>query len=100
MLKDKIGDREEDEFVASSFWAFKPRSSKTTCIKEDGYWATDAEVHEGDMCGVFDWKTTQSINVKKELLACIETVAAGALGYMWSDYTNFAQRKAVHFNFH
>lgn len=73
---------------------------KTTCTKEDGYWAADAEIHEGDMSGVSNWKTTQNVNLKKEPMACIETAAAGALGYMWSDHTNFAQRKAVHFDFH
>ncbi|KAI5448221.1 hypothetical protein KIW84_015589 [Lathyrus oleraceus] len=82
VLEDRRGDREGDEFVASPFWAFKPRSSKTTCTKEDGYWAADVKVHEGDMCGVSDWKITQRVNVKKEPLACIETAAAGALRYM------------------
>ncbi|KAI5439493.1 hypothetical protein KIW84_025042 [Lathyrus oleraceus] len=66
VLEDRRGDREGDEFVASPFWAFKPRSSKTTCTKEDGYWAANAEVHEGDMC-VKSWYWNQT-DVKEKIL--------------------------------
>ncbi|KAK7377339.1 hypothetical protein VNO80_02762 [Phaseolus coccineus] len=70
VLEDRRGDREGDEFVASAFWAFKPRSSKTTCTKKDGYWTVDAEVHEGDMRDKsWDWHQT---GVKEKILDCGE----------------------------